>query len=68
MNFYGIELSFSEDSRTLVTMGRYATATWDIEELLLNSELSKLETQGDESTIALTFGGERHESGADITE
>ena len=34
VNFYGIELSFSEDSRTLITMGRYATATWDIQELL----------------------------------
>jgi hypothetical protein len=37
MNFYGIELSFSEDNRTLITMGRYATATWDIPTLIANS-------------------------------
>jgi hypothetical protein len=37
LNFYGIELSFSDDSRTLTTVGRYATATWDIETLIANS-------------------------------
>jgi hypothetical protein len=37
MNFYGIELSFSADSPTLITMGRYATATWDIQELVANA-------------------------------
>ena len=33
LNFYGIELAFSEDSQFLITVGRYATATWDIQEL-----------------------------------
>jgi hypothetical protein len=33
LNFYGIELAFSEDSYTLITTGRYATAIWDIQDL-----------------------------------
>ncbi|NDJ79188.1 MAG: hypothetical protein GYB65_23305 [Chloroflexi bacterium] len=27
-------LAFSDDSRTLITTGRYATATWDVEDLV----------------------------------
>lgn len=38
LNFYGIELSFSEDSSQLITKGRYAIATWNIEDLLNNRQ------------------------------
>jgi hypothetical protein len=37
LNFYGFELAFSEDSRTLITTGHYATATWEIQELVNRS-------------------------------
>jgi WD40 repeat protein len=37
LNFYGLGLSFSEDSRTLITVGRSATATWDVETLVAGS-------------------------------
>lgn len=34
LNFTGINLHFSDDSRTLITTGRFAEATWDIETLI----------------------------------
>lgn len=34
LNFEGIHLSFSENGRTLHTVGRYASATWDIEAIV----------------------------------
>jgi hypothetical protein len=37
LNFFGIELSFSQDSRHLITAGRFATATWDVETLVAES-------------------------------
>lgn len=33
LNIFGIKLAFSEDSRYLITTGRYLEATWDIAEL-----------------------------------
>jgi hypothetical protein len=37
LNFTGINLRFSDDSRTLITTGRFAEATWDIETLIAES-------------------------------
>ena len=36
LNFTGNTLSFSDDSRYLITQGRAAAATWDIQELIAN--------------------------------
>ena len=33
-NFYGIRLRFSEDSSQLITSGRFAEATWDVQRLI----------------------------------
>jgi hypothetical protein len=37
LNFNGLQLSFSEDSRTLTTVGRFAIATWDVDTLVAES-------------------------------
>ena len=38
-NFYGIRLAFSEDSTQLITSGRFAEATWDIQRLIEQYEM-----------------------------
>lgn len=42
LNFEGISLSFSDDSRTLYTRGRYASATWDIEAIVTPITMNNL--------------------------
>jgi hypothetical protein len=42
LNFEGMTLSFSDDSRTLYTRGRYASATWDIEAIVTPITMNNL--------------------------